>query len=190
MKRALRAGTDAALERVRKSYQTLFDWRRGISQALYTDDNRQVHVPIYVSLLLIAGYIAIGSLMFGLWEKDWDVLIASYFCFVTLSTIGFGDFVPGSSLKTSSTSKLVLCALYLLCGLALLAMCFELMQEEARKLFRSAASWLGLAGKETTATAAGVHSKDEDVDGDGDSKLLETKQDDGGVELRSSIAIV
>ena len=41
--------------------------------------------------------------------------------------------------------KLVLCSLYLIFGLALLAMCFDLMQEEARSLFRAAAIRMGLA---------------------------------------------
>ena len=50
----------------------MVEWRRGITNALYTDNNQQVHVPLYVSLLLISGYIAVGALMFGLWETDWD----------------------------------------------------------------------------------------------------------------------
>lgn len=134
-----------ALSRMRKSYKGIVEWRRGITNALYTEDNRQVQVPLYVSLLLIAGYVSVGALMFGLWEEEWDFLIGSYFCFITLSTIGFGDFVPGTSLDDwSSQEKLVLCSLYLICGLALLAMCFDLMQEEIRKKFRRCGQWLGL----------------------------------------------
>jgi len=134
-----------AAQRVRESYQVIVEWRRGITNALYTEDNLQVYVPLYISLLLIAGYISLGAMMFGLWEKDWNLLIGSYFCFVTLSTIGFGDFVPGTSLDASaSQGKLVLCSLYLVCGLALLAMCFDLMQEEARNTFRRWGRRLGL----------------------------------------------
>jgi len=131
--------------RWRQSYHVMVKWRRGVHNVLYTDENQQVHVPIYVSLLLIGGYITVGALMFGLWEDNWTFLIGSYFCFVTLSTIGFGDFVPGSSLDpTSAQEKLILCSLYLIFGLALLAMCFDLMQEEVRNLFRSLAKKIGL----------------------------------------------
>jgi len=42
--------------------------------------------------------------LFGLWEPEWDVLVGSYFCFVTLSTIGFGDVVPGTSLDAWSST--------------------------------------------------------------------------------------
>ena len=39
---------------------------------------------------------------------------------------------------------MVLCALYLLVGLALLAMCFDLMQEEVRRIFRELGTKIGL----------------------------------------------
>ena len=86
-----------------------------------------------------------GALMFSLWEPDWTYLIGSYFCFITLSTIGFGDYVPGTSINNwDSQEKLVLVALYLLFGLALCAMCFDLMQEEARNKVRYIGKKIGL----------------------------------------------
>ena len=94
-------------------------------------------MPITVSLVLIGGYLAVGALLFTLWENHWSYLVGFYFCFITLSTIGFGDYVPGTSLDAwASQAKLVICALYLLVGLALIAMCFDLMQEQARSQFR------------------------------------------------------
>jgi len=119
--------------------------RERFRQIFETDNIKNVTVPIYVSLILITGYIALGALLFTLWEKEWNYLIGCYFCFITLSTIGFGDFVPGTSPDAwNSQEKLVLCALYLLVGLALLAMCFDLMQEQARANFRALGKKLGL----------------------------------------------
>jgi len=107
--------------------------------------SRDVHVPLRVSLLVMAGYVLLGALLFGLWEPEWGVLISSYFCFVTLSTIGFGDFVPGTILDAwSSKPKLVLCSLYVVCGLALIAMCFDLMQNQVRHVCHNVAVSLGL----------------------------------------------
>lgn len=89
--------------------------------------------------------------MFGLWETEWNFLIGCYFCFITLSTIGFGDFVPGTSFDPSAAQeKLVLCSLYLVFGLALLAMCFDLIQEEARNIFRAMGQKLGLVATDDT----------------------------------------
>ena len=62
-----------------------------------TADNKRVSVPIYVSLLLIAGYIVAGALLFTLWEEDWNFFIGCYFSFITLTTIGYGDFSPSGS---------------------------------------------------------------------------------------------
>lgn len=124
--------------------------RERLRRALSTDDLKTVTVPIYVSLLLITGYIAIGALLFTLWEKEWNYLIGCYFCFITLSTIGFGDYVPGTSLGAwNSQEKLVLCALYLLFGLALIAMCFDLMQEQARNIFKKIGQKLGLIDRQS-----------------------------------------
>ena len=61
------------------------------------DDDEHVTVPISICLILITGYIFGGAMLFTLWE-DWDYLTGSYFCFITLSTIGFGDIVPGTDM--------------------------------------------------------------------------------------------
>lgn len=113
------------------------------------DDVDNVRVPSSVSLLLIVSYIAIGAVMFNEWEEgEWGFLVGCYFCFITLSTIGFGDYVPGTSLDSwAAQEKLIICALYLLFGLALIAMCFNLMQEEARRNIRTLGRKLGLIDK-------------------------------------------
>ncbi|ESN93612.1 hypothetical protein HELRODRAFT_121515, partial [Helobdella robusta] len=101
-----------------------------------TCEHATVTVPIYICLILIGSYLFIGSALFSFWE-GWNTITGSYFCFVTLSTIGFGDIVPGTEAKDwSSQPKLVLCAIWLAFGLSLLAMCFNLMQEEVKEKFK------------------------------------------------------
>ncbi|XP_045603253.1 uncharacterized protein [Procambarus clarkii] len=106
-------------------------------------DNR---VPIPIVLTFVASYIGIGALLFG-WLEDWSLLDAGYFCFITLSTIGFGDFVPGKSLGYETQEaqiKLVTGSLYLMFGLAVLAMSFNLVQEEVIIKCKAFALWIGL----------------------------------------------
>jgi len=98
-----------------------------------------VQVPTSVCFLLMTSYIMLGTFLFAYWE-GWDIVTGTYFCFITLSTIGFGDVVPGvGSADWNKHEKLVLCALYLVFGLALIAMCFNLVQEDVK----AKCKWLG-----------------------------------------------
>lgn len=95
-------------------------------------DLSSVNIPITVSLVIMVALLYGGTKLFQEYE-GWDVLTSFYFCFISLTTIGFGDYVPGSSVNTvSSGSRMsfIYCSLYLMFGLALLSMCFNLMQEE------------------------------------------------------------
>ena len=41
----------------------------------------------------MVSYLSIGTLIFADWEQ-WDWMTASYFSFITLTSVGFGDYVP------------------------------------------------------------------------------------------------
>ncbi|KAK3867238.1 hypothetical protein Pcinc_027293 [Petrolisthes cinctipes] len=91
-------------------------------------------VPITYCLLVIAVYVFCGGIIFSQWER-WSLLDACYFSYISLSTIGFGDLVPGRTVAGSDEnseveSQQIICTVYLLVGSALVAMCFNLMQEE------------------------------------------------------------
>lgn len=104
-------------------------------------------VPIWLSILLVVGYIFGGAFMFSSWEK-WSFLNSAYFCFITLTTIGFGDFVPAQQVKENVEVSIALCSLYLLFGIALLAMSFNLVQEEVINSVKSVAKRLGIIKEE------------------------------------------
>ena len=134
-------------------------------------DTSNVRVPVWVTLLIMTCYILGGAFMFTMWEQGWDFLEGSYFCFITLSTIGFGDFVPGTSLDSwAAQEKWIICCVYLLLGMAMQAMCFHLMQEEVRAKFRRLAARLGLVPpvepvlvvRMEAAEVVGVDSEDDE----------------------------
>lgn len=85
-------------------------------------------VPMLLIFFILLFYISLGTIIFAVWE-DWSVIDGAYFCFVTLSTIGFGDLVP---LRTFRGPELQLfaCFLYLLLGLVLVAMTFTVVENQ------------------------------------------------------------
>ncbi|ELU00881.1 hypothetical protein CAPTEDRAFT_74395, partial [Capitella teleta] len=101
------------------------------------DSDDKISVPLTITIGVIASYILFGVMLFGIWE-NWDALEASYFCFITISTIGFGDIVPGSATfeNEGDQYKMLGAALYMLFGMAILSMCFSLIQEEIVAKFK------------------------------------------------------
>ena len=91
-------------------------------------------MPLTVTLLVVFGYIMMGAAMFGVWE-NWGAMEAAYFCFVTISTIGFGDVVPGAASGAVSKGDaviLIIDGIYIVLGLAIVAMAFNLIQVSSR----------------------------------------------------------
>ncbi|XP_043246939.1 TWiK family of potassium channels protein 7-like isoform X2 [Amphibalanus amphitrite] len=110
----------------------------------------EVNVPITINLMMIALYLGLGALIFSRWEQ-WDMMASYYFSFVTLSTIGFGDMVPGNSFMDKASDDAVIKAVkmgitigYCLIGMALISMCIQIMQEQTVAKVRWAASEFGL----------------------------------------------
>ena len=97
------------------------------------ESDEKDRVPVWLVILLVIGYIMAGASMFSFWEEGWTLLEGAYFCFTTLTTIGFGDLVPGSAKYSDDAeeqTKFIICCAYLIVGLSLLAMSFNLVQEE------------------------------------------------------------
>ncbi|KAF7406345.1 hypothetical protein HZH68_005714 [Vespula germanica] len=89
---------------------------------------RSVGAVAAVALLFV--YLACGAGMFMLWEDDWGFFEGFYFCFVTMTTIGFGDLVPKKPKYT------LLCTLYILVGLALTSTIIELVRRQYAQSWR------------------------------------------------------
>ncbi|KAJ9584751.1 hypothetical protein L9F63_020901, partial [Diploptera punctata] len=75
-------------------------------------------------------YLAAGACLFVLWEDDWSFFDGFYFCFITMTTIGFGDLVP------KKPKYMLLCTLYILVGLALTSTIIELVRRQYAQSWR------------------------------------------------------
>jgi len=99
-------------------------------------------VPIWLSVFLVLVYIGFGAYIFREWE-GWSWLDSSYFSFITLTTIGFGDMVPDHK-KGYGEIRISLCSLYLLFGIAMIAMCFNLVQVQVINNVKTIGKQLGI----------------------------------------------
>lgn len=59
--------------------------------------------------------------------EDWSYLETWYFTIVTLTTVGFGDYVPDQKSPDGSSIYKVIMGLWIFCGLAWVAMVFHMM---------------------------------------------------------------
>ncbi len=128
------------------------------------EEDERVTVPLTITMIIITLYILIGAALFNIFE-NWSMIEAGYFCYITLATIGFGDFVPGQKEDDPNSGvKLVCGAIYVLFGMAILAMCFDLMQEEIIAKF----TWLG--------KKIGIVDKDEEEKSEEEKEEQEKKE--------------
>ncbi|KAE8600245.1 hypothetical protein XENTR_v10013147 [Xenopus tropicalis] len=97
-----------------------------------------------MKLLVMATYLALGSLlvlvlppMIFSYVEGWSYGEGFYFAFITLSTIGFGDYVLGTDPNKHYISIYrSLAALWIISGLAWLALVFSLAADLLEKFMR------------------------------------------------------
>jgi len=148
----------------------------------YMPTNR-VNVPVMINLMLIFIYLFGGALAFTQWEgEDWTLGSSIYFCFVTLTTIGFGDMVPTESFYAYETKgflgimQMAFVLLYCIFGLTLLSLCINLMQEQLVGKVKWLAAEVGIGGGKAS-------DKEELVKISKEEKLAHTPADMTGNEL-------
>ncbi|KAH9394223.1 hypothetical protein TYRP_004272, partial [Tyrophagus putrescentiae] len=76
-------------------------------------------------------FLVVPALIFTFFE-DWTFLDGFYYCFVTLSTIGFGDFVAGSFEKDYIWVYKILVVFWIIFGLAYLSMVLNFITQSLR----------------------------------------------------------
>ncbi|KAI6198402.1 TWiK family of potassium channels protein 7 [Aphelenchoides fujianensis] len=81
----------------------------------------RTEVPVLLVFVILLLYIAFGGILFSFLE-NWSYMDAFYYCFVSLTTIGFGDLVP----SMDNGQVVVLMLIYLGVGLAVTTMCIDL----------------------------------------------------------------
>lgn len=60
------------------------------------EEEDSTRVPLIIIMGTIIGFIYGGGYLF-LYLEEWDVVLGAYFVFISISTVGFGDYSPGTT---------------------------------------------------------------------------------------------
>ncbi|XP_011500812.1 PREDICTED: potassium channel subfamily K member 18 isoform X2 [Ceratosolen solmsi marchali] len=97
---------------------------KGLMSCMPTNHAHKKSLGALVAVVLLFLYLACGAALFMLWETHWTFFEGFYFCFVTMTTIGFGDVVP------TNPKYMLFCTGYILVGLALTSTIIELVRRQ------------------------------------------------------------
>nr|XP_004471612.2 potassium channel subfamily K member 18 [Dasypus novemcinctus] len=79
-------------------------------------------VPLPIIVLIVFAYISCAAAVLPCWEKHLDFENAFYFCFVTLTTIGFGDTI------LEHPNFFMFFSIYIIVGMEIVFIAFKLVQ--------------------------------------------------------------
>ncbi|GMT19955.1 hypothetical protein PFISCL1PPCAC_11252, partial [Pristionchus fissidentatus] len=66
-----------------------------------------IRVPLTLVVFTMFAYLIAGATIFSFWE-NWTFLDSFYFCYISLTTIGFGDKFPGNAVGNDKDAQLKL----------------------------------------------------------------------------------
>ncbi|KAM7047598.1 potassium channel subfamily K member 18 [Acridotheres tristis] len=95
----------------------------------------KLDVPIVLMVLVIFLYISCAAGVLPRWEKKMDFQEAFYFCFITLTTIGFGD------TKLEHPKFFLFFSLYIMIGMEIVFIAFKLGQNRLIALYKKVISF-------------------------------------------------
>ncbi|XP_071401719.1 potassium channel subfamily K member 18 [Centroberyx affinis] len=107
------------------------------------DGMEQLNVPFVLILIVVFTYILFGGLILPRWETEFKGFDPYYFCFITLTTIGFGDIVP------NHPKYFMLTSLFIITGMAIMSMAFKLGQSRIVSCYRQCIRFISRGNVET-----------------------------------------
>ncbi|XP_027561452.1 potassium channel subfamily K member 18 [Neopelma chrysocephalum] len=95
----------------------------------------KLDVPIVLMVLVIFVYISCAAAILPKWESNLDFQEAFYFCFITLTTIGFGD------TQLEHPKFFLFFSLYIIIGMEIVFIAFKLGQDRLIVLYKKVISF-------------------------------------------------
>ncbi|XP_007573969.1 potassium channel subfamily K member 18 isoform X2 [Poecilia formosa] len=96
-------------------------------------------VPFLLILFIVFAYICFGGIILPLWEPQIEGFDSYYFCFITVTTIGFGDITPKDPKCFWITS------VFTVVGMSIMSMAFKLSQNRIVSFYQYCIRFIGRA---------------------------------------------
>ncbi|XP_038266560.1 potassium channel subfamily K member 18 [Dermochelys coriacea] len=96
----------------------------------------KLDVPILLMALIVFAYISCAAAILPNWENHMDFEEAFYFCFITLTTIGFGD------IHLQHPNFFLFFSLYIVIGMEIVVIAFKLGQDRLIGLYKKVISYV------------------------------------------------
>nr|XP_054605944.1 potassium channel subfamily K member 18 [Nothobranchius furzeri] len=107
------------------------------------EEMEMLDVPLLLILFVVFAYICLGGWILPLWETEFKGFDSHYFCFITLTTIGFGDIIP------QHPKFFMLTSLFIIVGMAIMSMAFKLSQTRIVSCYRKFIKFISRGNVET-----------------------------------------
>ena len=107
------------------------------------DGMEMLDVPFVLIILVVFVYISFVGWILPYWETEFKGFDPYYFCFITLTTIGFGDIVP------HHPKYFMLTSLFIIAGMAIMSMAFKLGQTRIVSCYRQCIKFISRGNVET-----------------------------------------
>lgn len=132
---------------------------------------RILHLLIVVVVVIVA-FMLIPAGIFAALEPEWDYLDSLYYCFISLTTIGLGDYIPGDApMQPMRTLYKILTTAYLIIGITFimttLAVFYDIPQLNLGLLFSG--------GEEDFERLRLISNASKSYMNDADPKLVESR---------------
>ncbi|KAM9364926.1 potassium channel subfamily K member 18 [Pholidichthys leucotaenia] len=107
------------------------------------DGMETLAVPFVLIIFIVFTYICFFGSILPLWETDFKEFDPYYFCFITLTTIGFGDIVP------NHPNYFMITSLFIVVGMAIMSMAFKLSQTRIVSCYRQCIKFISRGNVDT-----------------------------------------
>lgn len=96
----------------------------------------EFNLPVSLAVVMVLIYMVVGAFLFAVWE-EWSFFESFYFVFISMSTVGFGDYFP------KRQDYMMAAFAYLVLGLTITSMCINVIQEKLSAIFQKAKVRIG-----------------------------------------------